>query len=96
MRIGGEGITHLEDGGTTRSRSEATTRVSDDDPAHASIRATAEVERRWPDRTVVAVSRGAIESDVSEFHVTVELDVTLDGAPFHQRRWARSYPRRLL
>jgi len=47
-------------------------------------------------RTVVSAARGAVESDASSLHVTVELNVTLDGAPFHARRWARSYPRRLL
>jgi hypothetical protein len=28
--------------------------------------------------------------------VTVQLDVTIDGAPFHSRRWSRTYRRNLL
>ena len=96
VRIGGEGVTHLGEGASSRSKSEATTRVADDDPAHASIRATSQVELRWPDRTVVSMAHGAIESDADSLHLTIELEVTLDGAPYHAQRWARTYPRRLL
>lgn len=90
------GITRMPDGSTARSRSEATTRVAEGDPAHASVRGECEVELRSPTRTVVALARGEIASDATTLHVTVQLDLRVDDVPFHARQWSRSYPRRLL
>lgn len=96
VRIGGASITHLGAGATAHTRSEATTRVAPDDPAHASIRGTNVVELHSPEHTVVATATGSIESDETSLQAGIDLAVTLDGALFHARSWRRTYPRRLL
>jgi hypothetical protein len=88
--------TRLPDGSRYHASSHATTRVREDDPAVAGIVGLSTLALEAPDRTVQAQSRGEIRSDASAFHVTVHLEVTVDGTTYHERRWARSFPRRLL
>jgi hypothetical protein len=91
-----DNATRLADGTRYHSSSHATTRVREDDPANASIVGISTLALEGSNRTVQAQSRGEIRSDASAFHVTVHLEVTVDGTTYHERRWARSYPRRLL
>jgi putative CocE/NonD family hydrolase len=78
------------------SNAEATTVVFEKNPARATIRGLSQVVLYWPERTIDTRARGQIESDEHTFHVTIQLDINMDGAPFHQRRWIKSIPRRLL
>jgi predicted acyl esterase len=91
-----DNATRLADGTRYHSSSHATTRVREDDPANAGIVGISTLALEGSDRTVQAQSRGEIRSDADAFHVTVHLEVTVDGTTYHERRWARSYPRRLL
>jgi hypothetical protein len=86
----------LADGTLWHTTSEATTSVHEEDPARAGIVGVCTLALEGPERTTVSRARGEIWSDAATFHVTVQLDVTIDGASYHSRRWARSYPRRLL
>jgi hypothetical protein len=86
----------LPDGSLYHARSEATTTVREDDPASAGIVGVSTLALESPERTTVARARGEIRSDASNFHVTVQLDVTIEGTPYHSRRWSRSYRRNLL
>jgi predicted acyl esterase len=70
--------------------------ASDRNPAHASIRGLSWVTLQLLDRTIDTRARGQIESNESVFHLTIQLDITVDGMPHLTKRWARSVPRQLL
>jgi uncharacterized protein len=86
----------LADGTLWHTTGEATTTVVEDDPATASIVGVCRLALESPTVTTVSRARGEIRSDATSFHVTVQLEVTRDGATYHSRRWSRSYARRLL
>lgn len=90
------GVTRVSDRIRINSNSEATTVVAEQDPAHASVHGLSQITLHWPDRTIDTRARGQIESDEKNFHVTIQLEITMDGLPFHSRRWMKSIPRHLL
>lgn len=90
------GRTRISDQLTCVSSSEATASVSAEDPAQATIRGLSRVALHWPQRVIDARARGQIESTESDFHVTINLEITMDGLPHASRTWVRSFPRRLL
>jgi uncharacterized protein len=96
VQIGTAGRTRLEDGTEIIRSSDATATASQRDPAHATMRGLNQVTLHWPDRTIDARARGQIESSAEALHVTIQLDISMDGVPYHSRRWARSIPRHML
>jgi hypothetical protein len=86
----------LADGTLYHSASDATTSVHEEDPARASIVGVCTLSLEGPGRATVSRARGEIRSDASTFHVTAQLDVTIDGTSYFSKRWSRSYPRHLL
>jgi hypothetical protein len=94
--VGKGGGTRVGDEFAFDSSSEATATVSERDPARATIRGLSRVVLHWPERTVDARARGQIESTESSFHVTINLEITMDGLPHITRRWIRTSPRHLL
>ena len=91
-----EGFTRVDDRLSFTSSAEATTVASETSPAHATVRGLSQVTLHWPERTIHTCARGQIQSDEKNFHVTIQLDITMDGVPFHQQRWLKSMPRQLL
>ena len=89
-------VVRLADGGTARTRSEGTTSVRQDDPAHASIHGTSEMVLDSPERVVRAAATGRMRSDATTFHLSIDLEVSVDGRLTHARQWRRSVPRHLL
>lgn len=96
MELKRQGYTRVSDQISFESSAEATTIVWEKDPARATIRGLSQVTLHWPERTIDTRARGQIESDERNFHVTIQLDITMDGLPFHSRRWLKSIPRLLL
>jgi putative CocE/NonD family hydrolase len=70
--------------------------AADADPAHARMRTEVIYRLRQDGRAVTVLANGLMTSTESAFELAVELDVTLDGAPFHHREWAETIPRRLV
>lgn len=70
--------------------------AADADPAHAGMRTEVIYRLRQDGRAVAVQANGLMTSTESAFELAVELDVTLDGAPFHHREWAETIPRRLV
>ncbi len=70
--------------------------AADADPAHA--RMHNEVVYRVRDRgaEILIEASGTISSTETDFHMNVGLRVTLDGAPFFERGWLETIPRRLV
>jgi hypothetical protein len=75
---------------------EATATVSEHDPAHAAVRADLLMRLRWAGQTFEVHTTAGAESDGSAFHVTLDSNLTVDGAAHYSRRWARTIPRHLL
>ncbi len=77
-----------ENMGAVLSEADFQATVSDDDPAKASIvgRHTYSFRRE----------ESGIEVTETDFHVTIQLQVTRNGLPFFQKQWLHSQPRRLL
>lgn len=90
------GRTRVSDDLSYETSSEATATVSERDPARATIRGLNEVVLHWRERTIDALARGQIESTESAFHVTLNLEITMDGLPHATKRWVRTYRRNLL
>jgi hypothetical protein len=90
------GQTRVSDKISFDSSAESTCIVWEKEPARATTRGLSQVTLRWPERVIDTRARGQIESDAHNFHVTIQLDITLDGVPFHSRRWLKSIPRLLL
>jgi hypothetical protein len=94
----------MHTGGRTRANEQVTIASSHDtralvyegDPARATTQSESRITLYWPQRTIDTCARGQIESTESDFHVTIQLDVTMDGIPYCNRRWVRTIPRHLL
>jgi len=91
----GEGVT-LPDGTALYSSELLEMTASDADPAHARMRTEVVYRLDQDGRAVVVLANGLMSSTESTFDLTVELDVRLDGTPFHHRQWAESIPRRMV
>ena len=91
---GGEDL--LEDGRRLYAAETLTMTASDADPARASL--DADVVYRWREHTFETEirARSAQTSDAEAFHLTVDLEVDVDGEPFFRRAWSESIERRLV
>ncbi len=70
--------------------------ASDADPAHARMANRVDYRLdpgRPPDR---GPGVGRDDLDETDFRMTVELEVDLDGEPFFRRDWDETIPRRLV
>jgi len=90
------GRTRLNDRAEMDGEREVTAMVSEQEPALASVRGLSRTTLYWPDRTIDTRARGQIESTATAFHVTIQLEITMDGLPHFNKRWVRSFPRHLL
>ena len=85
-----------EDGSRLYASERLVLTASDADPAHASL--ASDVVYRWTgdgaDVDIRAI--GGIVSDAASFDVRVALTVRLDDAPFFEREWRETIPRRLV
>jgi hypothetical protein len=87
----------LPDGRTrlyTGERLEMTAR--DDDPAIARMHNEVVYRLRDHGSEILIEASGTIRSTEEHFHMNVGLRVTLDGAPFFERGWLETIPRRLV
>jgi uncharacterized protein len=87
----------LPDGRTTLytgERLEMTAR--DADPAHARMHNEVVYRLRQDGAEILVESSGTTWTTAADFHMDVALRVTLDGAPFFERDWAETIPRRLV
>jgi putative CocE/NonD family hydrolase len=87
----------LADGRTslyTGERLEMTAR--DDDPARARLHNEVVYRLRDDGSEILIEASGTVRSTATDFHMNVGLRVTLDGAPFFERGWLESIPRRLV
>jgi putative CocE/NonD family hydrolase len=91
------GESTLPDGRTTLytgERLEMTAR--DADPAHARMHNEVIYRLREDGSEILVEAHGTIRTTVTDFHMNVGLRVTLDGAPFFERGWLETIPRRLV
>jgi hypothetical protein len=87
----------LPDGRTTLysgERLEMTAR--DDDPAHARMHNEVVYRLQAGGAEILVEAAGTIASTETDFHMNVGLTVRLDGAPFFERSWLETIPRRLV
>ncbi len=70
--------------------------VSLRDPADVAINSVHRLRRSMPDMTVEAQARMHMRGTVGGFHLTIDLEVTLDGMRHFNRRWVKDVPRLLL
>ncbi|MFL5648869.1 MAG: CocE/NonD family hydrolase, partial [Chloroflexota bacterium] len=91
---GGEDI--LDDGRRLYSAETLTMTASDADPARATM--DADVVYRWHDHSFETEIRAhsVQTSDAETFHLTIDLEVDVDGEAFFRRSWRESIPRRLV
>lgn len=71
-------------------------RVSATNPADAVATGWDRRTLRRADLAVECVATAELRSDAQTFFLDLALDITLNGAPYWQRRWTRSIPRMLL
>jgi putative CocE/NonD family hydrolase len=96
VRVGTSARTRVSAQVEFERSADATATVSEDDPAHATIRGLNRVILHWPERTIETTARAQVESTAGTLNVTIQLNITLDGQPYHSRRWAKSVRRHLL
>ena len=91
---GGEDL--LEDGRRLYAAETLTMTASDADPARAIL--DADVVYRWREHEFETEirARSTQTSDAEAFHLTVDLEVDVDGEPFFRRAWRESIERRLV
>ena len=84
---GGEDV--LDDGRRLYSAETMTLTAFEADPARASLEA--DVVYRWHEHGFAADirARSSQTSDAAAFHLTIDLEVDLDGEPFFRRTWTR-------
>ncbi len=91
----GESI--LPDGRTTLYTGERLEMIArDDDPAHARMHNEVVYRLREDGSEIRIEASGTIRTTETDFHMNVGLRVTLDDAPFFERSWLESVPRRLV
>lgn len=96
VQVGTSSRTRLSDGVELMSKAEGVATVFENEPHRATIRGEQRRTLHWPQRVIDTQAQAQIESSAAALHVTIQLEVTLNGAPFHRRRWLRSIPRELL
>ncbi len=86
----------LEDGRHLYAAETLTMTAFDDDPARAVL--DADVVYRWHEHAFETEirARSTQTSDAEAFHLTVDLEVDVDGAPFFRRAWHETIERRLV
>jgi putative CocE/NonD family hydrolase len=86
----------LEDGRLLYAAETLTMTASDADPARAIL--DADVVYRWHEHEFETEirARSVQTSDAQAFHITVGLEVDVDGEPFFRRSWRESIERRLV
>jgi putative CocE/NonD family hydrolase len=91
---GGEDV--LDDGRRLYAAETLTMTAFDADPARAIL--DADVVYRWRELAFETEirARSTQTSDAEAFHLTVDLEVDIDGEPFFRRAWSESIPRRLV
>jgi hypothetical protein len=91
---GGEDI--LDDGRRLYAAETLTMTASDADPASATM--DADVVYRWQDHGFATEirARSIQTSDAEAFHLSVDLEVDVDGEPFFGRTWRDTIERRLV
>ena len=86
----------LPDGRTTLYTGESLEMTGRDaDPAHARLHNEVVYRLREDGSEVLIEANGTIRTTATDFHMNVGLRVTLDGAPFFERGWLETIPRRL-
>lgn len=86
----------LPDGRTTLYTGESLEMTARDaDPAHARLHNEVVYRLREDGSEVLIEANGTIRTTATDFHMNVGLRVTLDGAPFFERGWLETIPRRL-
>ncbi len=96
VTTGSGGTTVLPDGTSIYSSELLEMTASDRDPAHARMRTEVVYRLNQDGRAIVALANGLMTSNETDFQLAVDLEVTLDGAPFHTASWAETIPRRLV
>lgn len=91
----GEAVT-LPDGTSLYSSELLEMTASDGDPAHARMRTEVVYRLDQDGRAISVRANGLMTSTETEFDLSVDLDVTLDGSPFHHGNWAETIPRKLV
>jgi putative CocE/NonD family hydrolase len=87
----------LPDGRTTLYTGEALEMTARDaDPAHARMHNEVVYRLREDGSEIRIEANGTIRTTETEFHMNVGLRVTLDGAPFFEKGWLETIPRRLV
>jgi hypothetical protein len=91
---GGEDV--LDDGRRLYAAETMTLTAFDAEPSRASL--DADVVYRWHEHeSIVEIrARSTQTSDAAAFHLTVDLEVDLDGASFFRRAWDETIERRLV
>jgi hypothetical protein len=86
----------LEDGRRLYAAETLTMTAFDSDPARAIL--DADVVYRWREQEFATEIRAhsTQTSDIEAFHLTVDLEVDVDGEPFFRRTWQESIARRLV
>src|SRR5262249_49606603 len=79
VRVGTSGRTRVFPQVELERSSDATATVSEDDPAHATIRGLNRAVLHWPERTIETVARAQVESTIDTLNVTIQLNITIDG-----------------
>jgi putative CocE/NonD family hydrolase len=87
----------MPDGRTTLYSGESLEMTARDaDPAHARMHNEVVYRMREDGSEILIEANGTVGTTATDFHMNVGLRVTLDGAPFFERGWLESIPRRLV
>jgi putative CocE/NonD family hydrolase len=70
--------------------------AADADPAHARMRTEVVYRLDQDGRSIVVLANGLMTSTETTFELGLELEVSLDGRPFHRGQWAETIARRLV
>ena len=90
------GETILPDGTRVFAGERLEMTASDADPAHARMATLVDYRLDQDDRQIVIRASGETTSTETDFRMTVQLEVDLDGEPFFRRDWDETMPRRLV
>ncbi len=96
VTTGGGETTVLPDGSSLFSSELLEMTASDRDPAHARMRTEVVYRLRQDGHAIDVLANGMLSSSRTDFELAVDLEVTLDGSPFHRGSWTETIPRRLV
>jgi hypothetical protein len=86
----------VDDTTVVRRESSVASQVDPQDPAHATAHGTSIQHIRRPNQVIWGRADLMVQATTSHFHISLDVELKINGAPHYSKRWVESVARQLL